>query len=67
MIHQADEGFHRVPYVKLRKLRRQGHLTVIAFHDNTFLYVPRTAFSDEGQRTAFEAFLKEKCAEYSNK
>lgn len=62
VIHQADEGFHRVPYAKLRKIRRQGHLTVIAFHDNTFLYVPRTAFSDEGQQTAFEAFLKEKCA-----
>ncbi len=65
--HQEDEGFHRVPYVKLKKVRRQGHLTVITFKDNMFLYVPQSAFSDEGQRTSFEIFLKEKCVKYSNK
>lgn len=63
--HQEDAGFHRVPYVKLKQIRRQGHLTVITFKDNTFLYVPQSAFSDEGQRINFETFLKEKCVEYS--
>ena len=64
---ERETDFIHTKVLSGMKTVTQVHLTVIAFHDNTFLYVPRTAFSDEGQRTAFEAFLKEKCAEYSNK
>lgn len=62
--YQEDEATNLVPYSKLKKIKRQGNLTVMLFKDNTFLYVPQSSFSDDAERAKFEEFLKEKIIKY---
>ena len=65
VVYQEDEGFNRVPYAKIKKISRQGSLTVVTFQDNTFLFVPQSSFSNEGERAELEEFLNKKQLKYS--
>ena len=53
-----NDGVNKINYVKLKKLRRQGKLSVVVFKDNSFLYLPPSAFTDGKQRQEFEAFIR---------